>query len=289
MLSCINDLPGIGETCQQSAPISIKSGLFLTRPDYSFATYQSFMTEADWLTAIAAGNIFPVQGLIEEEPQNFEDSIEETSTGLKIFKFEGRRGRMFKVLLPLEQHQKLREYSFANWRCFYGDINNNIIGVSDDGTTVKGFRLGFFRIPKFDDMGGVSAIQLQERSVNEWDKFAIYGTPSWLVDDLQGVLTVLLTDGAVAANSVTVTVAYEQRSQLTTAGAKKSTSISGLVAANFKILNGSTEVTTGKTVTETAVAGTYTVAATTLVAGYTVQVIPSSTALYRSNTETLAS
>ena len=286
-LICINSLPGIGETCQQSAPLTAKTGMFLTRPDYSM-TYSDFMTEASWLTAIAAGDILPVQGLIEEEPQNFEDSIEETSIGRKIFKFEGIRGRMFKVLLPLEQHQKLREYSYANWRVFYCDANNNIMGTSDDSTNVKGFRLSFFRIPKYNDMDAISAIQLQERSVNEWDKFGIYGTPTWLVEDLQGVLTVLLTDGAVAANSCTCTVAYVQRSKLSTSGALASTPVSGLLAANFEILNGTTEVTAGKTVTETAVPGTYTVAATTLVAGYTVQVIPSSSALYRSNTETLA-
>lgn len=287
----INSIPGIGDTDQQSSPLTVKSGLFFTRPDFSFSTYQKFVTELDWTTEIAAGNIFPVQGVVEEENQNFEDAIQETSTGRKIFLFEGARGRMFKVLLPLEQHKKLREYSFKNWRLIYVDANNNIIACSDDGTTVKGFRLSYCRITKMNDpsadSGATTGIQIQERNIEEFDKYGVYANPTWLAADLGGILSVELTLGTVAANSLTATVAYVSGSEITSAGAKESIPVGGLVAANFKIMNGSTEVTTGKTVTETALGGTYTIAATTLVAGYTIEVIPSATALYGSDVETV--
>lgn len=286
-LVCLNSLPGIGETCSQGAPLTIKSGMFLTRPDFSLS-YANFMTEANWLTEIAAGNIFPVQNLIEEESQNFEDAVDETSTGRKIKRFEGVRGRMFKLSLSLEQHRNLRQYSGGNWRVFYIDYNNNIIGMSDDDATMKGFRLSYFNVNKYDDLTGTSSIVLQEKIPIELDTHGAYANPTWLASDLQGVLTVVATSSAVAANSITLTVAYVESSVITGAGTKKSTPVSGLLAANFKILNGSTEVTAGKVLTETAVLGTYTLTATTLVAGYTVQVIPSSTALYRSNTVTLA-
>lgn len=289
-LTCINSIPGIGETCQQVAPLTIKTGLFFTSPDFKFSTLQNFVTESQWTTGIAAGQIYPVQGVIEEENQNFEDSVMETSTGRKVFLFEGIRGRMFKVLLPLEQHKKLREYSFKNWRVFYADANNNIIGCSDDGTTVKGFRLGFCRVTKMDnpsaDMGATTGIQIQERNIEEFDKYGVYANPTWLASDIQGILSVDLTAGAVGTNTFTAQVAYIDGSEITSAGAKKSTPVSGLVTANFQILNGTTPVTV--TATETAVLGTYTISGTTIVAGYTAKVIPSTDNLYQSERETLA-
>jgi hypothetical protein len=289
-LTCINSIPGIGETCQQAAPLTVKSGLFFTSPDFKFLTYQNFVTESQWATAIAAGQIYPVQGIIEEENQDVEDSVTDTSTGRKVFNFEGLRGRLFKVLLPLEQHKKLREYSFKNWRVFYSDYNNNVIGCSDDGTTVKGFRLNFCKIGKMKspsaDMGAVSDIQIQEANVNEFDKYGVYANPSWLVSDIQGILQVELTAGAVGSNSFTATVAYVDGSEITAAGAKKSVPVSGLVAANFQVLNGNTAVTV--TATETATLGTYTIAATTLVAGYTAKVVPNTDNLYASDRKTLA-
>lgn len=291
-LVCLNNTPGIGETCAQSSPLTVLSGLFLTSPDFQFDTFADFATESVWKAGIANGDIFPVQNIDEDEIQNVEDAIYESPTGNKGFQYEGRRGHMFKVRLPLEQHKKLRQYSHGNWRAFYLDYSNNMRGTTPDGTIVKGFRLSFFYIPKQQlpsaDGPAFSLIQLQERSIDEWDKNGIYVNPTWLGSDLQGVLDVLQTPGSVSSNSVTVSVAYIDDSELTAAGAAKSTPVSGLVAANFKILNGTTEVTTGKTVTETAVAGTYTVAATTLVAGYKLQVIPSATMLYRSEQDTLA-
>lgn len=293
MLNYVNEVPGIGEVLQQSTPITVIRGIILTTPDFEFASKTSFATEADYLSAIAAGKMYPIPNILESESQNFEDKVLETSTGKKVFQFEGVRGWLLKSVLSLTQHKLLRQYSFKNWRVFYIDENNNIRGYSPDGTKVKGYKLGMFRVlkqgsPSAND-AAFSTIQLQEAHIEEWDKYGVMVNPTFLASDLTGVLDIKITAGSVTSNSVQVTANYVDDSQLTPAGANDSVSVSGLVAANVRIMNGSTEVTTGKTVTESStVPGTYTVAATTLVAGYTVQIIASSANLYKSDPITLS-
>lgn len=291
-LNYVNEVPGIGEVLQQSTPLTVIKGLLLTAPDFEFASLSAFAQESNYLSAIAAGKMYPVQNILESEAQNFEDKILESSTGRKVFQFEGPRGWLFKTQLSLEQHKILRQYSFKNWRVFYVDESNNIRGYSPDGTKVKGFKLSFFRVAKQESSSANSAtysdIQIQEAHIAEWDKSGIMVNPTWLASDLIGVLNVEITPSAVSSNNFTMTVNYVDNSQLTPAGVADSVSVSGLLAANVRIMNGATEVTTGKTVTESSsVPGTYTVSATTLVTGYTVQIVASSTMLYKSDAKTL--
>jgi hypothetical protein len=288
-----SEVPGIGEVIQSATPITVPTGIILTHPSFEFATKASFATEADYLSAIVAGTMFPVQGIIESEPWDFEDKVQETSIGQEIFQFPGTRGWKLKVVLSLEQHKNLREYSFINWRVLMVDVNNNIQGYDPDGTKVKGLKVSYFRVGKMGspsaNSAAVTPIEFKFAHIEEWDKKGIMVNPTWLASDLTGVLDVDLTCGAVAANSCTGVVAYKDDSQLTGAGAQASIPITSLAAANFLLMHGETEITAGKTVTESStVPGTYTIAATSLVATDTVKVQPSTTQLYKSDAETLA-
>jgi len=297
---CLNTLSGIGEVCDQATPITITSGFYLTRPDFQFDTFSSFATEADWLTAIVNNEIFPVQGIKDEEPMDFEDSVTDTPSGDKVFNFEGRRGKRFKILLPLEMHKVLRTYDRKNFKIFYLDRNNNIRGTTPDGTVVTGFSLNYFRIPKqqspYPDTPAYSYIEIQELDINEWDVNGIYVNPTWLGSTIKGVLTVETTSSTIAANVWSTVVQYVDNSGLTSAGANTTVAISGLVAANFTItdqdgaiLDGAATPTPDFTVTEsTTTPGTYAFDASegTITSG-TIQVTPSSTELFKSTAETL--
>jgi hypothetical protein len=288
-----SEVPGIGEVVQSSTPITVIKGIILTHPSFEHTTKAAFATEAGYLSAIAAGTMFPIQGIVESEAWNFEDKEIETSTGNTVFQFQGPRGWILKAVLSLEQHKNLREYSFINWRVFLIDENNNIWGCDSDGTKVHGFKLSYFRVlkqgsPSAND-AAFSVIKMKLAHIEEWDKKGLITNPTWLASDLVGVLDVTLSCGAVAANSCQGTVAYVDDSQLTSAGASTSIPITGLVAANFLLMHGATEITAGKTITESAtVPGTYTIAATALVATDTVKVQASSTELYKSDAVTLA-
>ena len=289
---CLNSLQGIGETCEQETPITITSGFFLARPDFEFATFASFATKADWLTAIVDGKIFPVQGIKDEENKDFEDSVTDTPSGDKVFNFEGRRGKRFKLLLPLEAHKVLRTYDRKNFKIFYLDRNNNIRGTRLDDTKVTGFSLSYFRIPKqqspYPENPAYSFVELQELDINEWDKNGIYVNPSWLGTKIKGVLNVQATPSTVTTNDFTVTVFYEDDSSLSSAGAKQTAVISGLLIGNFRVIDQTGAVITPTSVTESAtMLGTYTVETTAMTAG-SVQVIPTSTALYKSEIETVS-
>lgn len=287
-----NEVPGLGEVIQSATPITVIKGLLLTPPNFEFATKQAFATQSNYLTAIAAGTMFPIQGIIEDEVADFADKVLETTTGSKVFQFSGKRGRILKLSLSLEQHKVLySNYSLKKWNAFLIDENNNILGTTPDGTKVKGLKLSYFRVPMQGPGkdGSLTSIELQFANVSEYDSRGIMVNPTFEASDLIGVLNVVQTVSAVAANSVTISVNYVDNSQLTSAGAADSVAVSGLLAANFQIMNGSTEVTAGKTVTESAaLPGTYTVSATTLVAGYTVKVIATSANLYKSDASTLA-
>jgi hypothetical protein len=287
----VNEVPGIGEVLTQSTPITVIRGLLLTPPDFNFASGSAFALEANYLSAIAAGQMYPIPEILECNEMNFADKEIETSIGRKVFQFEGPRGWELKTVYTLEQHQKLREYSFKNWRAFYIDENNNIRGCKADGTKIQGFKFSYFRVQKQGSASAkdaaYSVITLQEAHVQEWDKKGVMVNPDWLAGDLVGVLDIIPTQGGnVAANSLTLNVNYVDDSQLTSAGAINTIPVSGLVAANVKILNGNTPVT--PTVTEsTSTPGTYTISATTLVAGYTLQIEASSTMLFKSDPITL--
>lgn len=295
-LVCINSKPGLGSGCGQAAPLQPASGLLLTLDDFEFATFTDAVNETKWKEGIRDGKIFPLQEIDDEEKIDFEDSEQETSTGRLIFQFEGARRRIYKVTVPVDLHQKLRDYSFQKMRVFVVDYNNNIIGTSPDGTKLKGFKLSYFRVLKQEwataGNGYSTSVKIQYADVNEWDRFGKYFTPSWLASDLTAITNVEVTPSTMATFIFTATVNFVDKAEISSAGALKTAAISGLVAANFRVIDQTGAVlasATDYTVTEsTSAAGVYTINATVgAMTSGSVKVIPSATMLYSSDTETV--
>lgn len=291
MLNFINQLAGIGETGDQSTPITITSGLLLTTPSFKFDTIADFADQDKYKTAILEGKMYPIMGILDDEAANFEDVQTQTATGSNIFQFEGKRGRNLKVQLPLELHKIARTYSFKNWRAFRIDQNNNIIGMSPDGTIVKGIKLSFFRVGslKNDSANGTfTPIMMQEANINDLDKFGVYINPEWSATELEGVLKVVLTAGTIATNSTTVNVAWVDNSAIKEDGTKNSVPVTGLVAANFNLINQTGGVVPATVVESTTIPGRYTISNASLTSG-SLQVQPSAANMYESDAVVLAS
>ncbi|MCK5607512.1 hypothetical protein KAR91_36855 [Candidatus Pacearchaeota archaeon] len=291
-MDCLANVDGLGQLCQQATPITIKTGMFLVKADFSFVSLSSFLTEADHLTAIAAGNMYPIQNVREIENQDADDAVLETSTGDKVFQFEGTRGEMLKFIMPLEMHKIFKaQYSLKNWRVIWLDKNGNLIATSPDGVAVQGLKFSYFRVKKQEtpspDGAAYTPVEYQMASIKEWDVKGIYGNPLWLASDLLGVLKVTLTNSVVAANIFTATVAWVSDSEIDpNTGAFKTFAIPGLVDANLNLIDqaGLTLTpTTDFTVVETTTPGTYTVDASSggLTSG-SAQVVASTTNLYKS-------
>lgn len=288
---CLNTIPAIGALCGQASPLQKAAGIFLALPDFEFASFTDAVNQTKWLEAIRDEKIFPVLDLDDEEMKDVEDNETVTATGKTIFNFEGTRARIYKVTLPVSVHQKLRDYSFQKLRLFILDKGNNIMATSPDGTKLKGLKSSYFRIQKQNWEGFVTNIQVNFGDVNEWDKFGKYFNPSWNGSDLEALTKVELTCSTVnqTTHVFTATVAYVDGAEVTSTGIAKSVPISGLVAANFALIkHGTTTVWNPETIVETATPGVYTVTChTPNIYDYgTAQIVPSTTALYKSDIET---
>jgi hypothetical protein len=290
MLNFINQLAGIGETGDQSTPLTVTAGLLLVTPGFQFDTVSDFGNIQKYKDAIIAGNMYPVKNILDDEPDDFADVVTKTATGSNIFQFEGKRGRKLKVQLPLELHKVLRTYSFKNWRVFRIDQNNNIIGTSPDGTVVKGIKLSYFRVGKQmqdSTSGTYTPIEMQEGSINQVDKFGVYINPDWEASDLEGVLQVKLVSGVIAANATVVTVNWVDNSAIKASGVKNSVPVTGLVAANFKLINQTGAVVVATVVESTTIQGQYTISNASLTSG-SLQIMPTATQMFESTVVTLA-
>ena len=295
---CANEFDGIGEVCEQSPLVTIVQSLFFTMPNFSFASHADFADEDKWKAAIAEGKILPVHKVLEQEGQDVEDSIYESTSGSKVKNFEGRRGAMYRVLLPLEQHKILRSYDQKNLKLFFLDMNNRVLGTSPDGVKVQGFSLSYLNISKQQrptpDAPAFTTVTIQEQDVNEWDSNGRYLKPTWLGTSLTGVLKVDMTPSTVAANIFTAVVEYKDSSSLSSAGAARTAPVSGLTADNFRIIDNTgavldpdaTPTPEYAVVESTDTPGTYTVTATALASG-SCQIIATADNLYKSEIETL--
>lgn len=289
---CLNNIPAIGALCGQASPLQIEAGLYLALPDQEFATATDAVNQTKWLEAIRDEKIFPVLDLDDREIKDVEDNETVTPTGKTIFNFEGTRARIYKVTLPVSVHQKLRDYSFQKLRLYILDKGNNIMCTSPDGTKIKGLKTSYFRIQKQNWEGFVTNIQVNFGDVNEWDKFGKYFNPSWNGSDLEALTKVEITPSTVnqSTHVFTASVAYVDGAEVTSTGIAKSVPISGLVAANFNLIKTGAIPTAVDSVSESSTTpGLYTITAHvgTFISG-TVQVIPSTTALYKSDIETVS-
>lgn len=288
---CLNTIAGIGTQCKTGNPFAGLLGLVFADPDFTFDASSKFADSDEWATGIVAGQLFPVMGVKEDEDTTPDDVIWESPYGDKVFITEGKYAKTYKLILTLEQHKKLREYTGKKWKVYKIDRNNNIKATVDEDGNYNGFDISFMRISKMADATAdtpaMTSIMIEETDPKQWNEKGAYVTPSWLAsEEIIPLSEVTLTSSVVAANVFTITVNFD--AGLNADGSVNNIPISGLVPGNLIIVDqdGDTLSNAGDyTVTEsTTDAGEYEVDATvgTITSG-TCQVVATTAALYRSD------
>lgn len=291
--TCFNDVPGIGELCREGNGLQGIYGLVFADPDFEFTAASNFATLSDWTTGISGGQLFPVMGIKEDEDTTPDDVIWEGPYGDKVHITEGRYAKTYRLHLTLEQHKRLREYMQKKWKVFKIDRGGNLRGTLTSDNKVVGFDISFLRVGKMADAvadtPALTPIMIEEADPKQWNDSGIYLTPSWLPsEEIVPLTEVDATPGSITSNVFDVVVSFT--GGYTDAGAANTIAITGLEAANFVVKNSDGLTLTPNSVTESAtVPGTYEIDCTddTISSG-TVQVIASSTALYRSDVEAVS-
>ena len=203
---------------------------------FSFPTETDFATSTKWTDGIAAGTVFPLQGITEYEDQSEETQYYESPTGNRVVRRLGKYRFVFRFNKPLEVHKKLQSFRNADLRLFIVDSNGNIWGTNPSTTVVKGFQVALFNpekltMPGADGTPAWTALTIDLYDPQEWNEYGVYVNPStWNPTDLQALVDVHLEQvGTATATSLTVGVYYYDG--FTSAGAINKVGISGLAFA----------------------------------------------------------
>jgi len=295
-LQCGNNLAGIAELCVKKYPVTVYKSMLLLAPGFTIPTLNDLADYATMVGYVAAGNIYPIQGLVNATPEDTEGNTEETSTQEKIHNYDGLRGSMYDVTLPLESHKIARTYNDINWTIIYVDRNGTIICSKNDDGTYQGVSTNLFQVkplPTPSAEGSTKTmIQVQEADIDDIDKNGWYLNPTWNAKKLYGPLLVQISSTAVASFEWVSTVLYQSDGRADSDGNPESeTAIaSGLLAADFVVIDqdGATLASaTDYTVTEST-AGVYAFNATVgAMTSGTIQVKTTAAPLLKSLTETL--
>ena len=130
--------------------------LVWTTNTFEFASESSAETEADWITAINLGTVFPMPIFDEVEPAIEEDVIQETAVGVRLFVREGKYGGIGRAITALCNLANLRTFNEVTGRAFIVTGNGKIWGTSPDGAKFKGFSLSEFHVSKLGGTDGTT-------------------------------------------------------------------------------------------------------------------------------------
>jgi hypothetical protein len=232
----------------------------LTTETFTISTEANAKLLATWVAGIQSKTVFPLPAVWSQTDQSEKDTYETSPLGMKKLGKEGTYGAEFLLDAPLGMQINLRSFNGADLRVFYVDINGNILGMSLDGTILKGFKVGMFQCEGMSTV--VTAGETRKIVVNIWedtptdrDDYGVVVTPTAFNPlELEGLKDLSLTIvGTPTSSSIVVDV----KTSLGQVG------LSGLVVADFIE---ETALGVGHTInsaTESAtVAGRYTLAST---------------------------
>lgn len=130
--------------------------LIFTPLDFSFATIALAQDIANWNTAIAAEEVFPLP-LVEEYTNDSEDDTYYTSnvTSLQAFVREGKQAMTYMIKFNPSLHARLRSgMNGKAMRLITVDATNKVVGTSPDGVIFQGWKSGTLRVEKWRPSDG---------------------------------------------------------------------------------------------------------------------------------------
>jgi len=204
--------------------------IVLTTDSYSIATEALAKTPATWTEGIQKRTVFPLPLVWSATDQSEKDVYETSPLGKKKVGREGTYGGEYMLDAPLGMQIALRSFNGADLRVFYVDVNGNILGMSTNGTILKGYKVGMFHCEGMSNV--VSKDETRKIVVNVWeetptdrDDYGVMVTPTAFNPlELEGLKDVDLTIvGTPTSSSIVVDV----KTSLGHVG------LSGLVTADF--------------------------------------------------------
>ena len=211
---CADALGNIGSlACSKNNPFVDAVSLLITTSDFEFATKTSFATKADHDTAIKAGKMFPLHGIVEFEDQSEESKYYESPSGVRIPRGLGKYRYVYLYNKGLEVHKALQSFRNANLRVFIVDDAGNICGYSPDGIKVVGFTVGMLNPEKMrsamqDNTPAWSPVVVDLADAKEWNEKGIFVVPGWSAVSLEAVADVEISVVSAAATLLVLRVAY---------------------------------------------------------------------------------
>ena len=223
------------------------TGLLLTSSDFKFDTYADFADKTVWEEGIKDGQIFPLQGIYEFDDNTSEVKYYESPLGDKLKLDDGKYGFTFRFDLNLEIHKELQNLSGGNLRYFRIDSNNNVLGFSDDGTTVKGYSIKTIEVEKMvaatADTPAWSPVTIVEANPAQLNKFGLFVNPDWVATELIGAVPVTMT-GVGTPSTTEIVVAVGNVYGLNSDGSVASVPMAGIDPTDIVVTKaGVTEAT----------------------------------------------
>ena len=213
--------------------------LVWTTLSFQFANEASVETEADWITGINAGTVYPMPIFDEVEP-TLEDNVkQETGLGTSIFVREGKYGGLGRVRTALCNLPNLRTFNEVSGRVFIITGNGKVYGTSPDGAIFRGFTLSEFHVSMLGSTDGTTArmveFDYQLKNPTEMGDYPAVPQLTWdPLTQLTGVVDVTVTVDSSAEGELVISVDRDCDTE----------GVTGLVEGDFTILasDGSTEM-----------------------------------------------
>jgi hypothetical protein len=260
VLSCSEELQNLGVSRCKKRPSFIK-GMITTPEDYTITAVLA-ATATQWqadILAASTARIFLWPKAVNYENIAEEQVLEETPLTVIGVRPGNYRYRLY-FKENLELHKRMHSHNESSGRVFLIDIDNQIIGTSDDsGVTLKGFLLDNLLVEKLMLNDGAQAtktpVNVYTADNNELDSNGFMVEANF-VNSLISLTSVVITEVSAVATLITVDVK----------SALDNVPLIGLVAADFTLVDATGASQTISGVTEIS-DGRYEVAGTGLVTG----------------------
>lgn len=195
--------------------------LVWTLLSFQFASEALAEVEANWITGINAGTVYPMPLFDEVEP-TLEDNVkQETGLGTNIFVREGKYGGLGRVRTALCNLSDLRTFNEVSGRVFIVTGNGKIYGTSPDGAIFRGFTLSEFHVSYLGSTDGTVArmvtFDYQLKNPTEMGDFPAVPQLTWdPLTQLTGVVDVTVTVDSSVEGLVVLSVARDCDNEVVT-------------------------------------------------------------------------
>ncbi len=161
--------------------------IFLSVQGFLFDTVTLFESSSQWETDITAENIYQFDKQAQVIDQSEAAVYRKSNNGQTYPVRPGRMIHEYRFDYSDAFHKVLLGFDQQLFEVFLSDRNNNIYGTTDDGVTVRGFRINVLNVEKrqFGTQQKVfSILKIEYADFIEFDKNSVVSNVEWIKDGL---------------------------------------------------------------------------------------------------------